>query len=161
MKTFSPNKLARNICNLMLVTVFAASLFAAPLAAGAQTTVGTSNGDPTTVGTSNGGSNSSATLQNPLKVDSLGQLIESAVTAFAYVAIIIAAAALIWVGFKFVAARGNSEKMKEAKNWLVYIVIGVALILGARLILGIIIGTLEATGVADPGVIQSAKNAIK
>ncbi len=56
-------------------------------------------------------------------------------------------------------ARGNMEEIKERKNQLLYIVIGVAIVIGARIIISVVINTLEATGIVTPSVINSAKTA--
>lgn len=99
------------------------------------------------------------TLSNPLKVDSVAGLVQNFVEIFSYVVIIIAVLLLIWVGLQFILARGDSAKMKELKEWLFWIVIGVAVVIGARVIVEIVINTLSATGV-DPNVINSARNAL-
>ena len=44
--------------------------------------------------------------------------------------------------------------------WLLYIVIGVAIIIGARIIVEVVINTLQATGTVSPGVINNAHNAL-
>ncbi len=68
---------------------------------------------------------------------------------------------LIWVGLQFVLAQGKPERMKELKNWLLWIVIGVAIVIGARIIVTVVINTLEATGTVSPRVIENANNAIR
>ena len=106
-------------------------------------------------------SGSVVTLKNPLdpKFDSVGKLIQGAVDIFAYLVIIFAVLAIIWTGFEFIIAQGSVTKMKDLKDRLLYIVIGVAIVIGARLIVSIVINTLEASGVVNSTVIQSAKNA--
>ncbi len=76
-----------------------------------------------------------------------------------YIAVLFGVLALVYVGLQFILARGNSERMKELSRWLMYIVIGIAVILGARIIVSVIIGTLQATGTVNPAIIQSAQNA--
>lgn len=100
------------------------------------------------------------TLQNPLKVDSLGGLIQAFVEVFTYLVIIFAILALVYVGLQYILARGNPERMKELSNWLLWIVVGIAIVLGARIIVSIVINTLGASGVVDPGIIQSANDAL-
>lgn len=101
------------------------------------------------------------TLKNPLKVDSIGEALDAGLDIVTYLAVFFAVLALIWVGFKFIAARGNPQKTKEAGQWLGFIVIGLAIILGARLMVSIILGTLQATGAVNPQIINSAQNAIQ
>ncbi len=100
------------------------------------------------------------TITNPLNVKSIGDAINTVLQAVTYLAVLFAVLALIWVGFKFIAAKGNPGKTKEAGQWLGFIVIGIAIILGARLLIAIVINTLQATGTIKPEVIQSANNAL-
>lgn len=109
------------------------------------------------------GNQNSNTLTNPLAgsgVNSVGALVKKAVEIFSYVAILIAVLALIWVGFQFVLARGDSGKMKELKSWLFWIVVGVAVVIGARLIVNIVINTLGASNAIDQRIIHSAQDAV-
>jgi hypothetical protein len=99
-------------------------------------------------------------LQNPLKADSVGELIQDFVVIFSYLVILGAVLALIWVGLQFILARGNPAKMTELKEWLLWIVVGVAVVIGARLIIQVVINTLSASGAVDQQTIQSAQNAV-
>ena len=98
-------------------------------------------------------------LKNPLssKFNTVGGLINSLMEIFSYVAIIVAVLALIWVGFQFIMAQGNTEKIGELKTWFYYIVIGTAIILASRLIVSVIINTLEASGAVSQDVIQKVR----
>lgn len=99
------------------------------------------------------------TLKNPLKVDSVAGLIQSFVVVFSYIVILFAVLAIIWVGFQFILARGNPERMNELKSWLLWIVVGVAIVIGARLIIQVVISTLSASGAIDKGTLQSVQKA--
>ena len=96
-------------------------------------------------------------LQNPLAVDSISGLIQKFVEIFSYFVIILAVLALIWVGNQFVLAQGKPDRLKELKTWLAYIMIGVAIVVGAQIMINIIINTLAATGVVN----QDTLNAIQ
>lgn len=100
------------------------------------------------------------TLSNPLKVESVAGLVQSFVEIFSYVVIIIAVLALIWVGFQYIISRGDVKKMTDLKNWLFWIVIGVAVVIGARVIIEIIINTLAATNIVDQGTLNSVRGSI-
>jgi TRAP-type C4-dicarboxylate transport system permease small subunit len=76
---------------------------------------------------------------------------------FSYVAVIIAVLALIWVGFQFIMAQGNSDRISELKTWFYYIIIGTAIILASRLIVSVVINTLESAGTVSPDVIQKLR----
>jgi hypothetical protein len=110
---------------------------------------------------SNSNSTAVSTLDNPLKVNSLGDLVKSGIQVFSYIAVLIAVLMFIVVGLRYILAQGKPQKMKEASQWLLYVVIGVAIVIGANVAITIVINTLSATGVVDPKVIQSAQNAIK
>lgn len=99
-------------------------------------------------------------LKNPLKVKTIGGLVQTAVEVFSYIVIIFAVLAFIWVGLQYILARGNSEKMKEMSKWLGYIVIGVAVVIGARVIISIVINTLSSTGIVDERIIKSSRDAL-
>ncbi len=99
------------------------------------------------------------TLQNPLKVNSVGELIQNFVDIFTYLVILFAVLMLIWVGLQYVLARGNAQKMTENSQRLLYIVIGIAIVIGARLMVQIVINTLKATGTVNTSVLNNANNA--
>ncbi|MBI2056503.1 MAG: hypothetical protein HYT37_03965 [Candidatus Sungbacteria bacterium] len=71
-------------------------------------------------------------IENPLNASDLPTLIEHLSTALMKLAIPFAVAALIWAGFKFVAASasGNEAKLKDARVMLQWIIIGTAIIVG-------------------------------
>lgn len=153
MKNVNINQICKRV---FMITMLCLAFLVIPAVSYAQ--VGTANPTPSgTVGTSNRGTVFS--IQNPLKVDSLGGLIEAFVEIFTYLVVILAVLSLVYVGLRYILARGNPEEMKKMSSWLLYIVIGVAIVIGARILVGVVINTLEATGVVDRGIIQSAQNA--
>jgi hypothetical protein len=56
---------------------------------------------------------------------------------------VVAVCAFIWVGFSFVKAQGNPEALKTAKTGFYNTCIGVALLIGAKIIASIIINTIS------------------
>jgi hypothetical protein len=56
------------------------------------------------------------------------------------------ALAIIYCGFLFVFARGNSEKLTHAREALLWTIIGAAILLGALAIATMIQGTITALG---------------
>jgi prepilin signal peptidase PulO-like enzyme (type II secretory pathway) len=106
------------------------------------------------------GSSQIFTLKNPLKVDSIGGLVQNFVEIFSYIVILFAVLALVYVGLKFILARGNVDEMKKLKDWLLWIVVGVAVVIGARVIVQVVISTLSASGTIDQGVINSTRDAL-
>lgn len=57
---------------------------------------------------------------------------------------IILTIALVWVGFLFVAARGNEEKISRAKAALMWTIIGGLILLGAKAIQSVITTTVTS-----------------
>lgn len=55
---------------------------------------------------------------------------------------------LVYAGFQFVIAQGNSEKIESAKKMLTWIVIGAFVLLGVYVIRAAICGTLTQLGVS-------------
>lgn len=106
---------------------------------------------------------STFTISNPLagKVDSVGDLIKNFVEILSYLAVIAAVILIIWVGFQYIMARGDAKKIGELKEWLLWIVVGLAIVIGARLIVDVVINTLASTGSVDPAVIQKLQDAAK
>jgi hypothetical protein len=152
------NTLRLGIFTLLLATLVvslpAAAVYAQPSGGGSNTSTGGGGGG------SNTAPAKTFTLQNPLKVDSLGGLIEAFVEVFSYIVILFAVLAIIYVGLQYILARGNSEEITKRTDQLKWIVIGVAVVIGARIIVSVVINTLGASGVVDQSVIRSANNAI-
>lgn len=62
------------------------------------------------------------------------------------IAIPVVALAIIYSGFLFVFAMGNSDKLKKAKDALLYSIIGAAILLGSWAIANLIVTTIDNIG---------------
>ncbi len=87
----------------------------------------------------------SGKIENPFKVGNdiyevLVQVINNVVKPLAGVAAVLS---FIWSGFLFVTAQGRPEKIKTAKNALMYTAIGTAILFGAWTIALVIESTLK------------------
>lgn len=82
-------------------------------------------------------------LDNPLKASSIQQLIVNVLDAVVLIGTPIAALFLIYAGFLFVTARGDTEKLKTARKALVGTLIGIAILLGAQILSEVIGATVE------------------
>lgn len=91
--------------------------------------------------------NSSEEICNPLAVDSVSGFLGALVDAIMYVSVPIIVIFIIFAGFKFVTAGGNTEDIEQAKRIALYTVIGAAIILGAGLLSDILINTADNLGV--------------
>lgn len=139
-----------------------ASVFAVPGLGSAQVingggTNGVNGGGTNTVsggGTNNvngggacGSSSNGFTLCNPLgSTTSFCGLLKTIFGDLLILGIPIATLFIVFAGFQLVAARGSEEKLRKAKNNLLYIVIGIALFLGAWTLAQIIAATLAQLG---------------
>lgn len=85
---------------------------------------------------------SGQTIANPLKYDTLDALLSAVLKAAIQIGSIVLTLALVWVGFKFVAARGNEEKIRSARTALMWTVIGGLILLGATAIQSVITSTV-------------------
>jgi len=84
-------------------------------------------------------------IENPLRsdIDTIPKFIEAVITAVLYIGVPIVALAIIYTGFLFVSAQGNSEKLTKAKKALLYTLIGAVLLLGAFVIANAIQSTVH------------------
>jgi hypothetical protein len=83
-------------------------------------------------------------LQNPLspQFSTIPGFISGALKVMVEVALPIITVAIVYAGFKFVAARGNPGKLSEARTNFVFVILGALLILGAWIIATLIGGTV-------------------
>lgn len=95
-------------------------------------------GAPETSPTSGGG------LTNPLNsIDSLPDFLNAILGAVVDLGTIVLTLALIYVGFLFVKAQGKEEEIKNARNALMWTVIGGLVLLGAKTIGMVIASTVD------------------
>lgn len=105
---------------------------AIPPTSGAQATP---NPAPSAPQTPNPAASAPVTLENPLKdIETLDQLLTTILGAVVYLGAIFVTIALIYIGFLFVAAQGNPEKLKKARQALMWTLIGGLILLGAQAI---------------------------
>lgn len=84
-------------------------------------------------------------IRNPLgnDVQSVWDVVDAILRLIRLIAIPLIVFFIILSGFKFVTAQGNSTKIKEAKDMLIWTLVGAAVILGAELISNIIQTTVN------------------
>jgi hypothetical protein len=74
----------------------------------------------------------SGRITNPLgNINNINDLIKTLLEGLIRIGMPIIALAIIYSGFLFVFARGNSEKLTKAKDALLYTLIGAAILLGS------------------------------
>lgn len=122
--------------------IFSLYVFIMPIISFAQT-----GGNSSTGG--NSGCDPTKGLCNPLAgngIDSIPALIQKVLEGALKIGIPVIALAIIYSGFLFVFARGNSEKLGKAKNSLLYTLIGAAILLGSWAIAEMINVTITSLG---------------
>lgn len=76
----------------------------------------------------------SGQLCNPLTSRTFAALVENIARIIANVGIPVAAIFIIYSGFLFVTASGNEEKLKKAKEYFFWTIVGAGIIVGANAI---------------------------
>ena len=64
-------------------------------------------------------------------------------------AVVIAGFSVFYAAYKYISARGSSEKIKEGHNALQHAIIGLLLVLGAWLLMDIFLRTITGKGVNE------------
>lgn len=82
-------------------------------------------------------------LENPLQFNSIQDFLKGLLGAVMYIGLPIIALVIVYSGFLFITARGNSEKIKSAIYNFQWVVIGTGVFLGAWALTGIIAGTIN------------------
>ncbi|MBI2109339.1 MAG: hypothetical protein HYT93_04190 [Parcubacteria group bacterium] len=82
-------------------------------------------------------------LENPIKFKTLGQLVTAIIDIIIQIAVPIAALFLIYSGYLFVSARGSDDDLKKAKSIFLWTLVGIAVLLGAKVLASIIQGTID------------------
>jgi len=98
-------------------------------------------------GSSNPIGNTQFQIKNPLKADDLVEFIHDILGIVVQVGVPLLVLAVVYVGFLFVAARGNSSKLEEAKTAFFWTIIGAAIVLGAFVISTALQNTINQLGV--------------
>jgi len=83
-------------------------------------------------------------LRNPLKDTTLVGLVNTILSAVIQVGIVVVTFFIIYAGFKYVTARGNTSKLKEAHEGIKWTLIGSAIVLGAYVIRQIVTDTITS-----------------
>ena len=103
-------------------------------------------GNPNAVGVSNPGG---FKLQNPIKYPSIDAFLLQIVTIVVQYGALLVVFFIVYAGFQFVTAQGNTEKLASAKKTLVWVIVGAFVLLGVYVLKAAICGTLQQIS-ADP-----------
>ena len=84
-------------------------------------------------------------LANPLgDTKTIPELVKQLLEIALQVGVPLIALAIIYVGYLFIAAQGAPDKLTQAKQALVYVLIGSAILLGAYVIAEAVMGTINS-----------------
>lgn len=109
----------KKIFSALLLGVFVFTIFSAS----AMAQSGDGSGTP--------GSSGSKVIINIIKVDTFSQLVEQLISDVVVIAFPFLILAFIYVGFLFVQAQGNADKIGEARSALLWTVVGAFILLGS------------------------------
>lgn len=85
-------------------------------------------------------------LVNPLKADSFSGLLTDILDFVVQIGTVVVILMIVYVGFMFVVARGNDGKISEARQALLWTLVGALILLGAKAISLGIQATVQALG---------------
>lgn len=72
-----------------------------------------------------------AALTNPIRTTDLYQFLQTLLRLVAQIAFPVIVLWMVYIGFLFIAAQGKPDKIKEARNYFFWAVVGALLVLGA------------------------------
>lgn len=78
------------------------------------------------------------TFQNPLDADSIEELIDSLINTIFYLSIAIVPVVIVIGGFYYLISGGSPEKIRTAKNIILYAVIGFVIVALAKALISVI-----------------------
>jgi heme/copper-type cytochrome/quinol oxidase subunit 2 len=85
-------------------------------------------------------------LCNPLAFTSLWDFLQGILQAIITIGFPIIVLFIVYIGFQFIQAQGNSDKLKEVKKSFFWAVVGALIILGAQALSFAIQATVEGLG---------------
>jgi len=88
-------------------------------------------------------------IRNPIgsKISSIEQFVNEILKIVIALGTPVAVLFLVYSGFKFVVAQGNTEKLKEARQFFTWTLVGIVILLGAQVLSTVIAGTIKQLGV--------------
>ena len=114
-------------------------------AQGTTVTNPNSNNGTTVTAPATKSAESSVELANPLgNTKTIPELVKQLLEIALQVGVPLIALAIIYVGYLFIAAQGAPDKLTQAKQALVYVLIGAGILLGAYVIAEAVMGTINS-----------------
>ena len=119
--------------------ILAASFLIAPSLTAVALTGGNTPGGLT-------GGNAVFQLKDPLGVSNFCDLVKTLLDIVLAIGVPVAVLFLVWAGFKFILARGNATDLGVARKNFMYVIIGIAVFLGAWTLAMVISATIQTLG---------------
>lgn len=95
------------------------------------------------------------TIRNPIQAETVTELFAALIDIILVFAIPIVVFFIIYAGFLYVTARGNESTIQKAHMALLYALIGGLLILGARVLIDVVKGTVEGVTGEGVGIVEA------
>lgn len=130
--------------NLHLIILIVFVLFLPIVSLAQNTNCQTNPSDPGCQTNPPSSSSTGSKIENPIKSGTIVGLIKTILEGVIKIGMPVLVLAIIYCGFLFVSAQGNSEKIGEAKDSLLYTLIGAAILLGSWAIAQLIVDTVKA-----------------
>lgn len=129
--------------NNIAVSLLFGLMFLVPSFASAQAPTGSQNPAITGNQTPAVTNNSVFQLQDPLGIKNFCDLIKTLLNIVLAIGVPVAVLFLVWSGFRFILARGNMTELANARRNFYYVIIGIAVFLGAWTLATIISATIQ------------------
>lgn len=130
----------------ILTKIFTFVYLAIPVLVSAQLEGGSGSIPGGGAGNIPGGGGSGPTkinIDNPIKYTTLIDFVEAILELVVQIGMPLLVVMIVYVGFKFVTARGNEGKLSEAKTAFFWTIIGAAIVLGAFVISTVLQNTIN------------------
>lgn len=93
--------------------------------------------------------------QNPLKFNTVFELLDALLAALILIVFPIVVLLIVYTGFLFVTAQGNSSKLDAAKKALLWTIVGALVVLGSRALSLAIRATVEEVRTGAAAMVPS------
>lgn len=85
----------------------------------------------------------SSKINNPIAADNFADLLTLILEIVVQIGTPIVILSIIWVGFLFIKAQGNSGAIQKAREALLWVLVGAAIIIGCNVIVRLVQGTVD------------------
>ena len=114
----------------LFISLFVLSLLGFGVARAQTLPVDTGTGGGTSAAA--GGTGTSVELPNPLGIGTIGDLMNKIIDGLILFATPVVVAVVIWAAYLFISSRGEPDKITQARNALLYAILGYAILLLAK-----------------------------